>query len=236
MPAEYSDEALHIVKTIKHLRFDLEDACLLNELLIAFDEVIDEASSEKFPPGVMRSANAVQKSLILNLMATLTRAHEHWNCEQSKDRMCLEAIFKPVEEKEELFRELVQSKEQKRLFDQAKKGWDALDHSYSYHIISLAIDKSQGKISNESFKHKRDKLKIKKVFKGPRDEILAHNLPNKRPSPTKSELRSLLSHTLTIVGPLSEAFAGVSVSFDSVIEVSRNQANEYWKFWKPDSI
>ncbi|MCF3629443.1 hypothetical protein RJ527_18400 [Thalassospiraceae bacterium LMO-SO8] len=234
-PQPKSPRAVHVVETVKHLRKDCEEACLVQGLLLSMDRKIDDIGFEHQPLGVRRSILTIQKSLLSTIVLFLCRAYDHWDGKKStQDRKCLQAVFSILENDKAVFDELIRDEKEHDLFRLATKKWDSLEKHFSTQMIFKALDHHFKKISSEEFHNYKKLLNIKRVLKGPRNEVLAHNLGRRSPEPSLADVRSLLSHTLQIIEPLSELFGGISVPLTTVNDVCLKQAGEFWAEWMPN--
>lgn len=232
MSDKHSAQANQVIETIKHLRFDCEEACLIRAILLSLDKKIEGVPFEELQLGVRKSTALVQRALLTRLILILTRAHDHWSkTGPNRDRKCLPSIFGILEEQSSAFSELVVSDGQLRLYRNASEKWHKLKKQYSFNALEVMLKFHSGQIDKTEYDVSLKKSGLTEMVRSLRNQVLAHNLPQSSPKPTGMEIDSLLGHTVEIVEPLSEAFCGVSVSFDAVRSVCDEQANEYWRNW-----
>ncbi len=218
--------AQHVISTIQHLRFDFEDACNVEALLIALDDIAEQADSVAGKKDILGSLSLLQKSLVGRLILTLARAYDPWT-KKNPDRMSLPAIYWLVDNDLGCKKLLITEVDLEKSYKNARKSYKRALRAQSFRGVEFAIE-NHSKLSPQELDEELSKFFLTKLIRTPRDQVLAHNLrDNGSMHPTVNDLKMLLDVTLEQVEILSSAFGGISVRFDAARAVSRKRATRF---------
>lgn len=228
------DDKEHILKTVKHIRGDLDDACRIDGLLNGLYDADGPIAKNWGSIGrdVREPIALIEVSLLTRLILALARMHDHWDTNSHKDRMCLAGIFARLENTDnaDLKSTLLPTEGQKESYGMALKNWEGRKKAAGPRRMRAAFKAAKsgetGKIAENP---ELDKFNLDKLLKNQRDHFLAHNLNHKNQLGMHSdELRYILEMTVEIVEPLEKALTETSVRYSNTKDIWRRKSEAFW--------